>query len=148
MQAWELVVRECVRQTLADYTDATDRFDLRALSTCFAAQGTLEFTGGGGVLTGPQEIESGLKAQLGGATRPANGPTHVRHHVSSIRFDAVAPDRAQVVSYFAVFTDVGVDHWGRYRDVLVPHAERWIFASRKIRVDGFAATSLMNPQVV
>ena len=33
---WELEIRESVRQTLADYTAATDRFDLRALAACFA----------------------------------------------------------------------------------------------------------------
>lgn len=45
MQEWELEVRESVRQTLADYTAATDRFDLRALAACFAEDGVLEFTG-------------------------------------------------------------------------------------------------------
>ena len=34
---WELEIRESVRQTLADYTAATDRFDLRALAACFGA---------------------------------------------------------------------------------------------------------------
>ncbi len=37
MQMWELETRESVRQTLADYTAATDRFDLGALAACFGA---------------------------------------------------------------------------------------------------------------
>ena len=46
MEVWELEIRESVRQTLADYTAATDRFDLRALAMCFAPEGVLEFSGG------------------------------------------------------------------------------------------------------
>jgi hypothetical protein len=68
----------------------------------------------------------------------------VRHHVSSIRFESVTRDRVEVSSYFAVHTDVGLDHWGRYRDALAPEAGRWLFAHRRITVDGFAADSLMR----
>jgi hypothetical protein len=67
----------------------------------------------------------------------------VRHHVSSIRFGSVASDRVEVSSYFAVHTDVGLDHWGRYRDVLVPVDGRWLFARRRITVDAFSGQSLM-----
>ena len=103
MDAWELEVRESVRQTLADYTAATDRFDLRGLGACFGPDGVLEFTGGAHPLTGPAEIEAGLGAAMSkdsDLTRQL--PTHVRHHVSSIRFGSVARDRVQVSSYFAV----------------------------------------------
>jgi hypothetical protein len=143
METWELVVRESVRQTLADYTAATDRFDLAALGACFGPDGVLEFTGGADPLTGPADIESGLASAMAG---PPSGkaPTYVRHHVSSIRFDSVARDRVEVSSYFAVFTDVGLDHWGRYRDVLAPVDGRWLFSHRRIRVDGFAPDSLMG----
>jgi hypothetical protein len=145
MDAWELEIRESVRQTLADYTAATDRFDLRVLAACFAPEGVLEFTGGAEPLTGPAAIETGLGAAM--AIEPNAGrktPTLVRHHVSSIRFGSVARDRVEVSSYFAVLTDVGLDHWGRYRDVMVPLGGRWLFAHRRIKVDAFAANSLMR----
>lgn len=145
MEAWELEVRESVRQTLADYTAATDRFDLSALAACFGADGVLEFTGGAEPLKGPAEIEAGLAAAVTRPGQPARrAPTHVRHHVSSIRFGSVARDRVEVGSYFAVHTDIGLDHWGRYRDVLVPVAGSWLFSQRRISVDGFAADSLMG----
>jgi hypothetical protein len=145
MDAWELEVRESVRQTLADYTAATDRFDLRALAACFGPEGVLEFTGGAEPLIGPDAIEAGLGAAM--ADEPdqvRQRPTHVRHHVSSVRFGSVTRDRVEVSSYFAVHTDVGLDHWGRYRDVLVPEGGRWLFAHRRIKVDAFAADSLMQ----
>ncbi|MGV0799947.1 nuclear transport factor 2 family protein [Mycolicibacterium elephantis] len=145
MQRWELEVRESVRQTLSDYTAATDCFDLRSLAQCFAPDGVLEFSGGAGALTGPAAIEAGLGAAMAQEPSAAKrGPSHVRHHVSSIRFGAVARDRVEVSSYFAVHTDVGLDHWGRYRDVLIPVDGRWLFAHRRIGVDGFAADSLMR----
>ncbi len=144
MEAWELEVRESVRQTLADYTAATDRFDLRALAACFADEGVLEFTGGVEPLKGPAAIEAGLGAALARPPEPGRRlPTHVRHHVSSVRFNSVARDRVEVSSYFAVHTDIGLDHWGRYRDVLVPGDGRWLFAHRRIGVDAFALDSLM-----
>jgi hypothetical protein len=145
MEVWELDIRESVRQTLADYTAATDRFDLRGLAACFAPDGVLEFTGGAQPLTGPAEIAAGLEAAVRKAPAPARPtPTHVRHHVSSIRFGSVARDRVEISSYFAVHTDIGLDHWGRYRDVLVPLDGRWMFAHRRISVDAFAADSLMQ----
>ncbi|MCA2242266.1 MULTISPECIES: nuclear transport factor 2 family protein [Mycobacterium] len=144
MDVWELEVREAVRQTLADYTAATDRFDLHALASCFGDAGVLEFSGGTEPLRGSAEIAAGLGAAV---TRPSKSgqpaPTHVRHHVSSVRFGSVARDRVEVSSYFAVHTDIGLDHWGRYRDILVPIGGRWLFAHRRISVDAFAADSLM-----
>ena len=145
MEVWELGIRESVRQTLADYTAATDRFDLRGLGACFASDGVLEFTGGAQPLTGPAEIEAGLGAAMSKDSDPTRQPpTHVRHHVSSIRFGSVASDRVEVSSYFAVHTDIGLDHWGRYRDILVSLDGRWLFAHRRISVDAFAADSLMR----
>jgi SnoaL-like protein len=144
MSPWELEVRESVRQTLADYTAAGDGSNLAALAACFARDGVLEF-GGGTPLVGPDAIASGLGAQLsapGDASRLT--PAYVRHHVSSVRFGGVSPERVHVSSYFAVYTDIGVDHWGLYRDILTPAAGRWLFASRKIRVDGFSEASLMK----
>lgn len=145
MQMWEMEVRETVRQTLADYTAATDSFDLSGVAACFAPEGTLEFTGGAQPLTGPVAIEAGLRAATAGPRDPGRPmPTFVRHHVASIRLGAVAPQRVEAASYFAVYTDIGVDHWGRYRDVLVPVGERWLFASRRIAVDAFSPASLMG----
>lgn len=144
MESWEIAARESVRQTLADYTAATDGFDLAALASCFTADGVLEYTGASAALIGPEQIEAGLAAQLAREPSTEPRPTHVRHHVSSIRLSKVTIDRVEASSYFVVFTDVGVDHWGRYRDVLVPGDDRWLFASRKIKVDGFAPESMMN----
>ena len=143
MEMWELAVRESVRQTLADYTAGTDRNRITDVAACFAPNGSLKFTGGEPMI-GPAAIVAGLGTQV---DRFAAGPvplTHVRHHVSSVRFGAVARDRVEVSSYFLALTNIGVDHWGRYRDVLVPVDGRWLFASREAAADGFSSESLMR----
>ena len=143
MEIWEVAIRESVRQTLADYTAGTDRNRLSDIAACFAPEGALTISGRE-PMVGPEAIVAGLGAQV---TRFAAGPvplTHVRHHVSSIRFGLVAPDRVEVSSYFLAVTDIGVDHWGRYRDVLIPVGDRWLFASREATADGFSPGSLMR----
>ena len=43
--------------------------------------------------------------------------------------------------FLAVMED-GADHWGRYRDVLVPQPDgRWRFQERVVRLDGHAPES-------
>ena len=143
MEMWELAIRESVRQTLADYTAGTDRNRIEDVAACFAPDGSLKFSGGEPMI-GPEAIVAGLGTQV---DRFAAGPvplTHVRHHVSSVRFGAVARDRVEVSSYFLALTDIGVDHWGRYRDVLIPVDGRWLFASREAVADGFSSESLMR----
>ena len=44
----------------------------------------------------------------------------MRHNLANIRFTELTPHRAAVSSYFTVFTEIGLDHYGRYRDALVP----------------------------
>lgn len=115
MELWELAVRESVRQTLADYTAGTDRNRLDDVAACFAPNGSLSFAGADPMI-GPESIAAGLGAQVNRfAARPAP-LTHVRHHVSSMRFTSVNPQRVEASSYFLAATDIGVDHWDRYRD--------------------------------
>ncbi|HEY9563096.1 MAG TPA: hypothetical protein VIR30_04925, partial [Nocardioides sp.] len=70
--------------------------------------------------------------------------TIIRHHVTNLRFDRVAPERIEASAYFAVLTEAGLDHWGRYRDVLVPVDDRWLFAHRFVAVDAMAEDSRMQ----
>jgi SnoaL-like domain len=143
METWELSIRESVRQTLADYTAGTDRNRLEDIAACFAPDGVLKISGGE-PMVGPAAIVAGLAAQVNRFAEGLVPLTHVRHHVSSVRFGAVSRDRVEVSSYFVAVTNIGVDHWGRYRDVLVPVDGRWLFGSREASADGFSADSLMR----
>ena len=59
----------------------------------------------------------------------------VRHSVTNIRFESVTPTEVTVASYFTVFTEIGLDHMGRYRDRLVPVGARWLLAHRFVSTD-------------
>ncbi len=142
MEMWELVARESCRDTLAQYSHAGDRYLLEEFAGAFCEDGVLEIRGsapirgraaimerfGGG--TAAQQARQATKAQPPGATRRL-----VRHNVTNVRFEAVSPTEATVASYFTVFTEVGPDHLGRYRDRLVPVGDRWLIAHRFVSVD-------------
>ena len=139
----ELAIREAVRDTLARYNHAGDRGRLEELAAQFTPDGILEVHGRDRL-----EGRAAIIAGLGGVVRrsqdgavPGGPPPIVRHHVSSVLIHDVTPDRAEADSYFAVFTRDGLDHWGRYRDVLVPCEGRWLLAHRRVRTDAYARGS-------
>lgn len=83
------------------------------------------------------EIFTGTKS-----TTASPGLTHVRHFTSTHQIDMDGPDRATGRLYFAVLTDVGLDHWGRYVDGYARTDRGWKFARRSVSVDGWSASSL------
>jgi ketosteroid isomerase-like protein len=143
IDAWELAVRESIRETLARYNHAGDRGRVAELAAQFTPDGVLEIHGGA-TLRGRAAIAEGLG---GGARRRAERAASrtgliVRHHVSSVLIHDVTPERASSASYFAVLTQDGLDHWGRYRDMLVPREGRWLLAHRLVRLDAARRDSL------
>jgi hypothetical protein len=152
MDQWELVARERIRDTLAQYTHAGDAFRLHELAGAFCEDGVLAIRGfddvvgraaiierlGGRVDTDDEAARARLVAE-----RPAGStPGMLRHLVTNIRFDAITPDEAAVSSYFTALTPIGLDHHGRYRDRLVPVDDRWLIARRDVAVDWRATDSL------
>ena len=143
IEPWELAVREAVRETLARYNHAGDRGRVGELAEQFTPDGILEIHDGARM-----EGRASIAKGLGGAVRrsiqstaPDSPPPIVRHHVSSVLIYDVTPERAGAASYFAVLTRDGLDHWGRYRDVLVPYDGRWLLAHRFVRVDAHRSGS-------
>jgi hypothetical protein len=133
VQTWELVAREQVRNRYAAYNHSGDRFRLDDLVACFAEDGVLEIKGAA-PLTGRTAIRDLLS---GSRTEPAPDAEvpQIRHFVASLVFTSVAADRVESSAYFQVLTQHGLDHWGRYRDVLVPVGGDWLFQHRLVAVD-------------
>ena len=69
--------------------------------------------------------------------------TYSAYQIRKLLFNAVAPDQAQVSCYFTVVTHVGLDHFGRYRDTLVPDGGTWLIKHRKVSTDWAAPDSTM-----
>jgi hypothetical protein len=156
MEQWELIARECCRDTLAQYSHGGDRYLLDEFAGAFCEDGVLEIRGQpllrgraaiierfGGATAALQAHDVARAARTEGADAPRR---IVRHNVTNIRFESVTPTEAKVASYFTVFTEVGVDHMGRYRDRLVPVGERWLIAHRFVSTDWRAPVSVFRTQ--
>ena len=147
---------------VAQYTHAGDRFRLDEFVAVFCEDGILEIRGNeplrgraaimdrfrGGIVAQVwwprprRERRTGDPRSAPGGAGAAPQRRIVRHNVDNVRFESVTPAEITAASYFTVFTDVGLDHLGRYRDRLVPVDERWLIAHRFVSVDWRAADSL------
>ena len=145
MEMWELVARERIRDTLARYNWAGDAGRLDGLAETFCADGVLDIRGFE-PLHGRSEIATFLGGVTGKIAVDASVKPIVRHNVANVLFTELAPDRAQVKSYFTVVTHIGLDHCGRYRDVLVPEGDTWLIKHRKVSTDWAARDSAMARQ--
>ncbi|ASL15541.1 nuclear transport factor 2 family protein [Mycobacterium intracellulare] len=150
METWELVAREQIRDTLARYNWSGDAGALDGLAETFCPDGVLEIRGFdplrgrsaiaeflGGV-TGKVAVDADVTADVTGGVKPI-----VRHNVANVLFTEVTPDEARVKSYFTVVTHIGLDHCGRYRDVLVPEGGTWLIKHRQVSTDWAAPDSAM-----
>ena len=152
---WELTARERIRDTLALYTWSGDSLRLDALASAFCPDGALEIAGqepirgraaiaaflGGGSEADDTTRRAAARAAAGGA-----GKRVVRHNVTNVRFRELTTERALVEAYFTVFTEIGLDHMGRYRDVFEPIDDAWLIRHRYVSVDWRADGSTMAPK--
>jgi len=145
VEMWELVAREQIRDTLARYNWSGDAGRLDALADTFCADGVLEIRGLE-PLRGRSEIATFLGGITGKIAIDADVTPIVRHNVANVLFTELAPDRARVDSYFTVLTHMGLDHYGRYRDILVPESDTWLIKHRKVSTDWAAPDSAMARQ--
>jgi SnoaL-like domain len=142
MEMWEVVAREQIRDTLARYNWSGDAGQIDGLAETFCADGVLEVRGME-PLRGRSEIAAFLSTVTGNVVVDIDVKPVVRHNVANVLFTELAPDRAHVSSYFTVVTHIGLDHFGRYRDILVPDGETWLIKHRKVSTDWAAPNSAM-----
>ncbi|KUI06014.1 nuclear transport factor 2 family protein [Mycobacterium sp. IS-3022] len=145
MELWELCARERIRDTLAQYNWSGDALRLTELAAAFCDDGVLEVRG-----SEPVQGHDAIVEFLGGAVaapKPAASQSNVkrivRHNVTNIRFTGVTPHEAHVACYFTVFTEIGLDHYGRYRDTFVPIGDNWLIRHRFVSTDWSAPNSAM-----
>lgn len=145
MELWELVTRERIRDTLARYNWSGDALRLDDLAQTFCDDGELELRG-----SDPIQGRPAIVALLGGVVtdpdivaQASDVKRIVRHNVTNIRFTEVSPNEARVACYFTVVTEIGLDHYGRYRDVFVPVGDDWLIRHRFVSTDWSAPNSTM-----
>jgi hypothetical protein len=145
MELWELSARERIRDSLGRYSWSGDAMRLPELAETFCEDGELELRGGV-----PVRGRAAIVEFLGGAVAPPNLLAQesgvrriVRHNVTNIQFTEMTPHQARVACYFTVFTEIGLDHYGRYRDLFVPVGERWLIRHRFVSTDWHIPNSTM-----
>jgi hypothetical protein len=137
MEHWELNAREAVRHTIGAYTYFADHGRFDDVVELFSSDGVLEVHGIGGARAEGRDAIRAFFGGVGADVKTTMPPGRMQHHVASIVITDVTPDEARASSYFTVFTGAGVDHWGRYRDRLVPAGDTWLFAHRTVNTDGY-----------
>jgi hypothetical protein len=135
MELWELMAREAIRETVARYAHYADSGRFADLAELFADEGTLDVETEQ-PLHGRTAIRDFLtRVALDLATESTS--KMIRHNVSNLTIDFSSEREATGRCYFLAVTDIGVDHWGRYRDVYCPESDgTWKFAYRNVRTDG------------
>jgi len=136
MELWEVVAREEIRETLARYNQFGDSGRFDEMAALFAVDGVLE-------VKGEREIvgRDAIVEYLNGVKRDVVALSDVpmlRHYATNVTISVASPDEATAASSFLVLAETGLDHWGRYRDRLVPEGDGWRFAHRLVRTDGYA----------
>jgi SnoaL-like domain len=136
MDPWEVAAREEIRETLARYNNYGDSGRFAEMASLFAVDGVLEVHG--------EATTSGRDAiveYLNGVKRDLLALSDVpmlRHYATNVTITVTSPHEATASSSFLVLSETGLDHWGRYRDRLVPADGGWRFAHRLVRTDGYA----------
>jgi hypothetical protein len=141
MDAAETVAREAIRDVIARYNHAGDRGRLDALLACFSPDGEMDLEGVP-LLRGREAIRGHLEGVVRDLAKSTARAT-LRHHVSSLLIELTGADTANAFSYFVTYTEIGLDHWGRYQDRLVRQGGAWLLSHRRVRVDGASKGSRM-----
>ena len=148
----DLLAREAIRQTMAQYNMAGDRVKTEDFVAAFTEDGILESDGvpaeDGFRYEGHDELRAWMSRWR---TAPKETPVHaarfVRHHLSTCQIELTGPDTAKARTYWTAYTNIGPDHGGVYVDIFQRAGERWLIAHRRVRVDWRAEKSLFAKAV-
>ena len=138
MAPFELEARECIRDLVARYNASGDAGRWGELLALFAEQATLELP------DGVHQGKAAIRALFEGvAQRTGSGAGQsarfIRHFTATHQIDVLSEHEARGRCYFAVLTERGLDHWGRYVDEYRRVGGRWLFERRKVTVDAAVA---------
>ena len=135
METWELEARESIRDLVARYNANGDAGRIAPPAELFAADAVLEVPGE--ELLGRDAIRDFFDGLARATKNQAEGGVKlIRHFTATHQIDVHGPDRASGRCYYAVLTDRGLDHWGRYLDEYRCSGGRWVFSRRRATLDG------------
>jgi hypothetical protein len=150
----ELLARESIRQTMANYTLAGDRLRVDEFVAVFTEDAVFESEGVPESDVFHYEGRQAIRAWITRWNRPVEGAprthqaTFVRHHLSTSKIELTSTDTAKARTYWVAYTDVGPDHCGYYLDVFRNVDGRWLIAHRRVRMDWRSPQSLFTTAIV
>lgn len=138
MDQWEVVARERIRDLVARYNANGDSGRFPAVIDLFLDDASLEIPGA--TYHGKTEILGMFEsaAQKTGQGKEAKA-RFIRHFTATLQIDVESETSAKSRCYYAVLTERGLDHWGRYIDKYRRLDGQWLFWHRRVTVDGAVA---------
>lgn len=130
----DVIAHEQIRALLIEYVHCADTGKTERMLELFTPDATMEPTGDA-VCHGRDDIAAYF-ARAGESIRRHMTHPSLRHHLSSIDIRLTSPTEARTTGYFLAITEIGPDHWGRYRDTLVRDGDEWRIAHRKLQLEG------------
>jgi hypothetical protein len=150
----ELLARENIRDTLANYTVAGDRLRVDDFIAVFTEDAVLESDGvpesDAFRYEGRQALGEWIarwRRQPDDTMDPGPRATFVRHHLSTCHIELTGETSARARTYWVAYTDIGPDHCGYYLDQLRKIDERWLIAHRRVRLDWRSDDSLFTSAI-
>lgn len=149
----EMLAREGIRRTMADYTIAGDRLREADFLAVFTEDAVLESEGVPARDLFRYEGRAAIGEWIGRWRAPREGVarTHqasfIRHHLATCHIELTGPDEARARTYWTAWTDIGADHAGFYLDEFRKEGDRWLIRHRRIRLDWRAQDSLFMSAV-
>ena len=137
MEVWQLAARETIRDLVARYNASGDAGRFDETMALFAEEAVVEVTPGR-TYSGLEEIRTLFTGAAKTEAPKGDGASKkrfVRHYTATHQIDILGPEEARGRCYYAVLTESGLDHWGRYVDRYVHRGGRWLFLRRDISVD-------------
>lgn len=150
----DVIAREAIRDTMAQYTTAGDRLRIDDFVSCFTQDAVMEsehvpadrmfrYQGRAAIRAWQERWLANAGKREGGT----HGATFVRHHLSTSKIDLTGPDSATARTYWVAWTDIGPDHAGYYLDTFRKVDGQWLIAHRRVRMDWEAEASLFRGAV-
>jgi hypothetical protein len=134
VELWELIARESIRDLVARYNANGDSGRIEQMLDLFAPDARVEVV--------PDRIHRGreeIRALFQGAADVHDDAPPIRflrHHTATHQIDLLGRSEARGRCYFAVYTEEGLDHWGRYNDEYIEIDGAWRFRTRRVTVEG------------
>jgi uncharacterized protein (TIGR02246 family) len=142
MEVWELIARESIRDLVARYNANGDAGRFGPMLELFAEDAVLEIPGS--THRGKTEIRA-LFEGVSQRTGAGGSAAFIRHFTATHQIDLLSETEARGRCYYAVLTDRGLDHWGRYLDHYRKTDGLWRFHHRKVTTDATTPNSWATP---